>query len=220
MIRRPVATPRRGVGRPTAGQDLRAALVAATLRLLEQAGDPAAVTVAAIVAEVGCTPPTLYHYWPRREFLLREASAAGFARFRRSQSHATVQATDPVDRIRRRGQAYLDFAFARPSLFRVLFLDRPLPGQPAANVEDPGQGLADLTADVSAAMAAGQLGPAEPVIVAVGLWAAVHGIAALWVATPELPHDLARQVAATQTDALLAGYSPHDGPHGSAGGGS
>jgi AcrR family transcriptional regulator len=197
---------------------MRAALVAATLGLLEQAGDPAAVTVAAIVAEVGCTPPTLYHYWPTRELLLREASAEGFAHFRRSQSYAIAATTDPVDRIRRRGQAYLDFALAQPSLFRVLFLDRPVPGQPPANVSDPGPGLTDLTADVTAAMAAGQLAPNDPLIVAVGLWAAVHGIAALWVATPQLRHDLARQVAATQTDALLAGYSPSDRPPGSGGG--
>jgi len=201
------AAPRRTVGRPSAGEDLRAALVAATLRLLEQSGDPAAVTVAAIVAKVGCTPPTLYHYWPRRELLLREASAAGYAEFRRNQAEAASKKTDALGRIRLRGQAYLEFAFAQPSLFRVLFLDRPVPEQAAANVEDPGQGLADLAADVSAAMAAGRLAAGDPLVVAVGLWAAVHGIAALWVAAPELPRELAGVVAAKQTDALLAGYS-------------
>ncbi|HEY5185661.1 MAG TPA: TetR/AcrR family transcriptional regulator [Actinomycetes bacterium] len=206
MTRPAAAAPRRAVGRPTAGEDLRAVLVAATLRLLEQTGDPAAVTVAGIVAEAGCTPPTLYHYWPRRELLLREASALGFKRFRRSQASAAAPAGDPLDRIRRRGQAYLDFALSQPSLFRVLFLDRPVPGHPPADAENPGQGLADLAADVSAAMTASQLAPEDPLGVAVGLWAGVHGIAALWVATPELPHALARSVAAKQTAALLTGY--------------
>jgi AcrR family transcriptional regulator len=162
--------------------------------------------VAAIVREAGCTPPTLYHYWTRREDLLREASVEGFAQFRRSQSDAASTTTDAVDRILQRGQAYLDFAFARPSLFRVLFLDRPVPGKPLADVDDPGQGLADVVADVSAAMAAGQLAPGDPLGVAVGLWAGVHGIAALWVASPELPRALARSVAAWQTAALLTGY--------------
>ncbi len=206
MTRPGAAVSRRSVGRPSTGEDLRAALVAATLRLLEQTGDPAAVTVAAIVGEAGCTPPTLYHYWTRREDLLREASVEGFAQFRRSQSDAASTTTDAVDRILQRGQAYLDFAFARPSLFRVLFLDRPVPGKPLADVDDPGQGLADVVADVSAAMAAGQLAPGDPLGVAVGLWAGVHGIAALWVASPELPHALARSVAARQTAALLTGY--------------
>ncbi len=206
MTRPAAAPPRRAVGRPSKGEDLRAALVVATLRLLEQTGDPATVTVAAIVAEAGCTAPSLYHYWPRRELLLREASALGFERFRRSQARAAGAAGDPLDRIRRRGQAYLDFALSHPSLFRVLFLDRPVPGHPPADVENPGQGLADLAADVSAAMTAGQLAPADPLGVAVGLWAAVHGIAALWVATPEPPHEFARTIADRQTTALLTGY--------------
>jgi AcrR family transcriptional regulator len=198
---------RRTVGRPSGGEDLRAALVRATLRLLERTADPAAVTVTAIVAEVGCTPPTLYHYWPKRELLLREASAEGFAAFRRSQQTAASSGPEPLDRIRLRGEAYLEFALARPSLFRVLFLDRQVPGPPRADAENPGQGLANLIEDVSAAMASGQFAPDDPMIVAAGLWAAVHGLAALWVISPELPRELAATVAARQTDALVRGYS-------------
>ncbi|MGA7689781.1 MAG: TetR/AcrR family transcriptional regulator [Jiangellales bacterium] len=180
--------------------------MAVTLRLLEKTGDPAAVNVAAIVTEVGCTPPTLYHYWPKRELLLREASALGFARFRSSQATAASTTTDPVDRIRLRGEAYLDFALARPALFRVLFLDRPVPDHVPTTVDDPGEGLADLVADVSAAIEAGQLTGDDPLVVAVGLWAAVHGIAALWTATPGLPRGLAGTISARQTEALLTGY--------------
>jgi AcrR family transcriptional regulator len=140
------------------------------------------VTVTAIVEVVGCTPPTLYHYWPKRELLLREASALGFAEFRRRQTAAARPETDPLARIRARGRAYLEFALSRPLLFRVLFLDRPAPGALPASVEQPGQGLQDLIDDVSDAMSAGQIARAEPLDVAVGLWAATHGIAALWVA--------------------------------------
>jgi AcrR family transcriptional regulator len=183
------------------------ALVTTTLRLLERTGDPAAVTVAAIVTESGCTPPTLYHYWAKRELLLREASETGYAEFRRRQFEAVSGAADPLVRIRLRGEAYLQFALARPSLFRVLFLDRPVPGQSPADVGNPGLGLADLIADVGEAMAAGQLASADCLAVAIGLWAAVHGVAALWVVAPELPRELAGSVAALQADALLQGYS-------------
>ena len=186
------------------------ALVAAALRLLEHSADPAAVTVAAIVEEVGCTPPTLYHYWPKRELLLREASAEGFAAFRRSQEAAAAGVADPLDRIRSRGKAYVEFAMARPSLFRVLFLDRRLPGRQLAHAEDPGLGLADVIEDVSHAMTGGQLTQGDPLLVALGLWAAVHGLAALWVVSPELPRELMTAVAARQTDALLKGYASSD----------
>jgi AcrR family transcriptional regulator len=180
------------------------------LRLLEQKGDPAKVTVADIVETVGCTPPTLYHYWPKRKMLLLEASAQGFAKFRQTQNVAVDKATDPLDRIRLRGQAYLDFALARPPLFRVLFLDRPLPGQAPAEVANPGRGFQDLIADVSQAMETGQLAADDPLAVAFSLWAAVHGIASLWVNNPDLPTSLVRSVAAKQSEALLVGFSPGD----------
>jgi len=198
---------KRRVGRPTNGEDLRGELVAATLGLLERTGDPARVTVDAIVSDVGCTPPTLYHYWPKRELLLLEASQAGYAAFRESQAAAVSSQPDPLARIRLRGQAYLAFAMARPSLFRVLFLERPVPGTPAADPDRPGGGLQELIADVAQAMEEGQLVQADPVLVAAALWGAVHGIAALWVNNPEVTEDLALAVAASQTDALLKGYS-------------
>lgn len=199
--------PRRPVGRPRAGEDLRAALLETTLRLLERTGDPAIVTVAAIVDEVGCTAPTLYHYFGKRDTLVGEASAHGFAEFRQTQALTVGTETDPIERLRLRGRAYLAFALTRPSLFRVLFLDRPVPAAPGADVENPGQGLQDLVDDVAAAMERGELARADPLVVAAGLWAGVHGVAALWTATPELPHDLAFVVADAQTDALLAGYA-------------
>jgi AcrR family transcriptional regulator len=198
---------RRRVGRPTNGGDLRGELVEATLRLLGESGDPGKVTVAAIVDAVGCTPPTLYNYWPKRELLLLEASEMGFVAFRESQAEAAARESDPLARIRLRGDAYLAFALARPSLFRVLFLDRPVPGAPRADAESPGAGLDDLIHDVELAMRSGQLAAGEPQLVAAGLWAGVHGIAALFVNTPELPQALAWAVAAGQTEALLKGYS-------------
>ena len=77
---------RRKVGRPGDGQDVRGAILAAASRQLQSTGSPDRVTVAAIVDEAGCTPPSLYHYWPTRELLLHEASERGWAQFRDSQA--------------------------------------------------------------------------------------------------------------------------------------
>ena len=202
--RQPVA--RRPVGRPGEGADVRGAIVAATLRQLVASGAPDRVTIAAIVGEAGCTPPSLYHYWPRRELLLREASARGWAQFRESQHGAATEHSEPVARLASRGRAYLEFALARPALFRVLFLDPPVDA--AGTPPETGSALDDLVADVTAAMAAGQLRPADPVTTALALWAAMHGVAALWTATPSLPPDLARAVGELAQDAVLAGLSP------------
>ena len=243
---------RRGVGRPGDGEDVRGAIVSAALRQLEAAVIPDRVTVSAIIAEAGCTPPSLYHYWPTRELLLREASALGWAQFRSSQAAAVADSQepdydqdqdpgegpprelgegsgqDPVERLRRRGRAYLDFALSKPSLFRVLFLEPTAAGPtapatgaaaptaaptvalaagPAAPAAGAGQALQDLVADVSAAMAAGQLRTADPVITALALWSAMHGVAALWAVTPSLPTDLAHAVGDVAQDAFFAGLA-------------
>ena len=213
---------RRGVGRPGDGEDVRGALLAATLRQLEATGSPDRVTVASIVDEAGCTAPSLYHYWPKRELLLHEASARGWAQFRASQTGAVADHHDPVERLRMRGRAYLDFALAKPALFRVLFLEPPAAGPtqpPASGPTEPpapgpteppaetGDALHDLIADVAAAMAGGQLRPADPLTTALALWSAMHGVASLWAVTPNLPTELAHAVGDLAQDAVLTGLA-------------
>jgi AcrR family transcriptional regulator len=202
------------VGRPGDGEDLRGAILSAALRQLEAAGNPDRVTVSSIIAEAGCTPPSLYHYWPKRELLLLEASALGWTQFRASQAGAVAPGLgpdqdpdqDPVERLRLRGRAYLDFALAKPLLFRVLFLE-PAAADPDGPTAEIGRGLQDLVADVSAAMATGQFRTADPLTTALALWSAMHGVAALWAVTPSLPTDLAHAVGDVAQDAFLAGLA-------------
>ncbi|MBC7560140.1 MAG: TetR/AcrR family transcriptional regulator, partial [Dermatophilaceae bacterium] len=131
-------------GRPAdgQGQDLRGAILPAELRQLEAAGSPEKVTVGAIIDEAGGTPPSLHHYWPKRELLLREVSERGWALFRVTQSGASAECDDPVERLRVRGRAYLDFALARPALLRVLFVEAPAgpSGSPATLPPRPVRG--------------------------------------------------------------------------------
>jgi AcrR family transcriptional regulator len=197
---------RRRVGRPGVGEDVRGAILAAALRLLESTGSPDRVTVAAIVDEAGCTPPSLYHYWSTRDLLLKEASASGWARFRASQTDALADDLRPVERLRLRGTAYLDFALAEPALFRVLFLEPPAaaPGEPP----ETGKALGDLVADVIAAMKSGQLRTADPLTTALTMWSAMHGVAALWAVNPSLPADLAHSVGDRVQSSVLIGLAP------------
>jgi AcrR family transcriptional regulator len=244
------AKARRGVGRPGDGEDVRGTILAAALRQLEAAGSSDRVTVSAIIAEAGCTPPSLYYYWPTRELLLHEASELGWTQFRSSQTAAAAGRQDshgdsdqnpnpdpdrdpdsdhdpdydpdhdpdhdPVQRLRLRGRAYLDFALAKPSLFRVLFLEPAGAGPSEATAEsgghalqdaEAGQALRDLVEDVRAAMATGQFRAADPFTTALALWSAMHGVAALWAVTPGLPTDLAHAVGDLAQDAVLAGLA-------------
>jgi AcrR family transcriptional regulator len=206
-VRTPKKSPaRRKVGRPGDRENVRGAILAAAVRQLEATGSPDRVTVATIVHEAGCTPPSLYHYWPKRELLLREASARGWAQFRASLTDAVTDHHDPMERLRLRGRAYLGFALAKPALFRVLFLEPPATG-PTQPPAETGDALRDLVTDVTAAMATGALRPADPLTTALTVWAAVHGVAALWAVTPNLPTDLAHAVGDLAQDAVLTGLA-------------
>lgn len=173
--------------RSTSGSALRTTLVEATLAELERVGRTEAVTIAAIVAAAGCTPPSLYHYWPTREQLLIEAAALGWSRFEQSQADAVANDPDPRERIRRRGAAYLAFSRDHEPLFRVLFLGPPAPAP--AEVEGSqsrGPGFWALRDDIRAAIAAGQIsaGQLDEANLAMALWCAVHGLATLSLADP------------------------------------
>ena len=113
---------------------------------------------------------------------------------------------DPVERLRLRGRAYLDFALVKPALFRVLFLEAPAAG-PTQTPAETGNALSDLVTDVTAAMATGQLRPADPLTTALALWSAMHGVAALWSVNPNLPTDLAHAVNDLTQDAVLTGLA-------------
>jgi AcrR family transcriptional regulator len=185
----------RKVGRPQAPTDLREQILEVSLRLMGDGRSENEVTIDRIVDEVGCTPPTLYHYWANRELLLAEASARGWERFRTSQ-RISPEAL-PLDRLRARGRAYLDFAVAHPKLFGTLFLTRsPQPVNDAS--------LGDLVADVAEAMDAGSMRPGDPQQVALALWAAVHGVAALAYTNPTFGEHGAQATLSLLTDELLA----------------
>lgn len=198
---------RRRPGRPSDPTDVRESILAATLRQLVAAGGPEEVTIASVVTEAGCTPPSLYHYWPTRDRLLYEASLRGWAQFRVDQATSVAQQDDPLARLRARGLAYVNFALARPGLFRVLFLAPSAvdPDQPPS--ADAGQALLELVADVTQAMDRGLLREADPFVTALALWSAMHGVAALWVVDPRHPAELAHRVAALAQDAILTGLA-------------
>jgi AcrR family transcriptional regulator len=198
----------RSMSRPKQVKDTLTSTNPAVLKVqLIETGSPDRVTIATIVKEAGCTPPSLYHYWSTRDLLLKEASASGWAQFRVSQTDAVADDLSPVERLRLRGRAYLEFALAEPALFRVLFLEPPAAG-PGEPPPETGSALGDLVADVTAAMASGKLRIADPLTTALVLWSAMHGVAALWAVNPNLPTVLAHSVGDLAQNAVLIGLAP------------
>ena len=181
-------------GQDATGRDLRAEIVAVAAALLVEQGDPERVSIAAICSQAGCTPPSLYHYFPTKDHLLQEASARALGDFSRTLRRRTDAATNPADELAARGREYLVWGLSHPAQYRVLF-DRPQTA-PAAGAE-PGSGLTDLVDNVERCRAAGVLSSsADSLTVATALWATVQGLVLLGLTNPGVPHGLLTSAAA------------------------
>jgi len=144
-----------------------------------------AVTMRAIAQRIEYTPPAIYHHFRDKDDLIQEicrrdfgALAGGFTRL------ASVK--DPVERLRRIGHTYVDFALDHPNHYRVMFMT-PLPKSAKVGIDhkNPDQdAYAFLLKTVEEALRAGRFRPEhrDAALLAQLLWASVHGVASLHIA--------------------------------------
>jgi AcrR family transcriptional regulator len=168
------------------GRLLREEIIAAAERLLIERGGEDAVSMRAIADAVGVTPPSIYLHFADKEELVLAVCDARFEELTRRSAEAAAGATDPVDEIRRRGRAYIQFGLDNPEQYRALFL---LPKPRSVTPEELAKSacLLELVEAVGRGIDAGLIAAEDPVLAAVGLWAAVHGLVSLLITNHELP---------------------------------
>lgn len=189
---------------------LRDAILDATAELIAAREDPAAVAIADVVSAAGCTPPSLYYYFPTKEHLVQAACRRAYDEFA-AAVEASLPRGDPRAELVARGHAYLTWATGHPGMYRALFLHRA----PAADVGDEppadprrSAGLRELIANVERAIGAGVLRDGDALTTAFALWSVVHGVASLAVVNPDVPDDLVRHTLDTTTAALIEHLGP------------
>jgi AcrR family transcriptional regulator len=174
--------------------DLRRALLDAALEILERQGADS-VGLREVARAAGVSPAAPYRHFPSREALLAAAAAHGF--------NLLEQALRAAGDRRAMGQAYVDFALAHRGLFRLMFsirkADHPELMEAAGRAMEP---LAQSTAG---------RGGRDARHAAIGLWALVHGLAAL-MSEDQLSADLVAEheragLVGAVTDALARGLS-------------
>lgn len=192
------------VGRPQRNtRDVRGSLIEAASALLIEVGDPSMVSVSAIVKRAGCTPPALYHHFGSKDGLLREACIRELDTLA-TQIEIAAEGHDCVEALIVRAEAYFDFASTFPAAYRVLFMGQA-DGPSAADDLEPGKGLMDLVAAVE-----GCLPPfrqSEAFDISFSLWGIMHGLAAIHVTNPMIPHEYVRSVLSRSVEALAEGFT-------------
>lgn len=112
-------------GRPRArrgeGQRLRGEIIAAASSLLAEVGDANQLSMRAVAAAVGVTPPSIYRHFADKSALLVAVLEERWAELGDALTRAAAEVEDPFEALRSVGLAYLRFAEDHPGHYRVLF---------------------------------------------------------------------------------------------------
>lgn len=108
--------------------NLKLALIEAGFKALE-AGSLETLSLRALAKDVGVTPTAAYNHFADKSALMVEMKTEGFRKFDAglldSLKHAEVQT--PEGKLRAMARAYLQFAFAHPGVFNLIFFWTPEP---------------------------------------------------------------------------------------------
>jgi len=203
ISRRPAAAPRARKARGE-GYLRREEILAATRNLLLREGLER-VTIRAICARVGVTPPALYrHFKDKREIIIaicNETFGRLLERFRGIR--ATV--ADPLEALKQMMESYVRFALAHPDEYRLLFMSKDLLMLKFAKEMNLGSDedalragilgplvLHELAEHVGLCIRQGVLREGDPETLTDSIWACGHGLASLIITHPHFkdrPHD-------------------------------
>lgn len=142
-----------------------------------------AVTMRKVADRAEYSPTAIYVHFKDKETLLRELSSLDFNSLAEA-FQKVAQIPDPIERLRRTGQAYVEFATQHPNQYRLMFMTpRPADFEPdtshKGNIQQ--DAYAFLVSVVRDAMDQGAFRQewTDPELLAQVLWSAVHGLIAL-----------------------------------------
>ncbi|WP_293485713.1 TetR/AcrR family transcriptional regulator [Phenylobacterium sp.] len=187
--------------------DFRDRLCGVAERLFAERG-PDAVTMRQLASELGVSPMTPYRYFQDKDDILAAVRTNAFNRFAEALETARDGAKGARAKGAAVGEAYVNFAFANPHTYKLMFdLNQPLEGDYPELVEAGRRAHANMTAWVEDLIAAGEMaGDAEEI--GAMFWAATHGVIVLEMAG-KLPAGASRRLhdrlGATLARGLRAG---------------
>jgi AcrR family transcriptional regulator len=169
-----------------AGDLLREEILDAATELLLETGHAKAVSIRSVAERVRVTPPSIYLHFKDKEALLDAVCARYFEKLDEEMQRAAIGQTTALDVLRAIGQAYVRFALQTPELYRIATMSEGRPGSDV-DVTLNSSAFAHMRAGVIAMMDEGIYARHDPTRIALEMWAAAHGVAALLIAKPHLP---------------------------------
>ncbi|HTQ58016.1 MAG TPA: TetR/AcrR family transcriptional regulator [Bryobacteraceae bacterium] len=160
--------------------NLREELLQAGLNLIAEAG-LAGFTLREAARRAGVSHNAPYRHFRDKEELLAALAGQGFTELTQAMADAAGNASNSMDRLRRAGLAYVEFALRRPQHFTVMF-DAAVGDAASLSGQAGAQAFQALVRLIEDGQRDGQLPAGDPVLLARVAWSLVHGIAKLAVA--------------------------------------
>jgi AcrR family transcriptional regulator len=180
-----IAEVRRRRARRGSGERLRIEIIAAAKELLATSGRADGMSIRSVADAVGVTAPSIYLHFSDKDELLSAVVADVFTELDDAMVSAAEGLTLPLARLRAFGMAYVNFAVAHPEHYRLATLDPSL--RPDVDAVLATSGFEHFNETVKQCMDGGIFADGDSLPVALELWSAAHGIAALLITKSYLP---------------------------------
>lgn len=188
------------------GHERRAEILAAAERIFVEHGYEGA-TIRKIADEVGLSSTALYMHFSEKGEILQEICRQAFEALMEANQVIIAETASPELRMREMMRAYVEFGFANPNAYRLVYMTRPIELREGAQSAAREMGV-ELFSTFEGVMeeleAAGRLrGDAKTTAQAV--WAGGHGAVSLMISKPYFDWVDRDKLVTTLLEGLFAG---------------
>lgn len=174
-------------------------LTAAAALLLERGSD---FSMRLLAERIGRSATTIYLHFEDKDDLLRAVLAEGFERFLRALE--AVATADPAGQVADLGRAYVRFGLANRAFYQLMFMRR-MDLMPRTQPTAAPSSFQVLVQAVDRAIVSGAFRPGDAYLYSLVIWAAVHGVVALAVASTAIPDEMALAMGETMVELTTNG---------------
>jgi AcrR family transcriptional regulator len=191
--------------------DLRRALLTEAVRTIGVEGVQG-LTLREVGSRLGVSRTALYRHFASKSALLAAVARDGFERFRQDLVAAWEQGGGGREGLSAMGRAYVAFALANPSHYRVMFGHFREQCEHDPDLTREAQAAFQVLVDaVEALQRARELRTDDPATMARFIWATVHGIAMLAI-DGQLAPEMTEALVQYATNRTASGVADRPGP--------
>ena len=190
------------------GARLREDILEAAARLFFEQGGADGMTMRAVAAAAGVSPPAVYLHFADKDELIFAVCQDVFNQLDLALEQAAEGIDDPIEAMKARGRAYVHFGLEHPDHYRVLFMQAPgsQPHHYGPEEVKASAAFGHLMSNVAAMAADPRVrGEIDPYELALDCWAYVHGLTSLLITKPDFGWPDADAMLDGHFDRLLAG---------------